>query len=187
MAQILDTTTHAEALRGHRSIRVNIIDELYLRNASIQDAFQEFATRAKRYWTGAHPLTVNVYGDATGRNRQSASAGTPSLWSSVRECFAGRREFEMVQFWRESNTLIRDRINAVNSMLRNARGEIRAYVNPRCEKLIADLETVTWQEGSTAVPNPGKDGLLTHISDALGYLLQNAGDAGIGYRQGRII
>jgi hypothetical protein len=76
---------------------------------------------------------------------------------------------------KSSNPLVRDRVNAVNAMLRNNEGERRLLVNPCCKPLIRDLERVSWKADShdNLLPqldkaNPG----LTHVSDALGYLIE---------------
>lgn len=57
-----------------------------------------------------------------------------------------------------------DRYNTVNNMLDKG----RLFVDPKCVKLIRDLEQVSFKAG-TNEPDTSKDKTLTHISDALGY------------------
>ena len=81
----------------------------------------------------------------------------------------------MTASWKSSNPAVRDRVNAVNGMLCNNQGQRRLMVDARCQQLIRDLERVSWKADShdNLLPqldktNPG----LTHVSDALGYLLE---------------
>jgi hypothetical protein len=57
-----------------------------------------------------------------------------------------------------------DRYNTVNGLLEKA----RIKISNKCVKLIGDLEKVSFKEGTT-LPDTN-DKMLTHISDALGYL-----------------
>jgi hypothetical protein len=107
----------------------------------------------------------------------------------VREFFSvAGRQFAPTYLYREQNPLVRDRINAVNAQLRNALQQHHLFIDPCCEHLIEDLERVTWKPG-TAIPDPGTDRMLTHISDALGYFIESeaGGKASGGWRRDRII
>jgi PBSX family phage terminase large subunit len=57
-----------------------------------------------------------------------------------------------------SNPAVKDRYNTVNGALYHK----RLLVSPNCKKLIADLEKFTYDN---------KDPMLSHISDALGYII----------------
>ena len=61
------------------------------------------------------------------------------------------------------NPHVLDRVNNINRLL----SEGRIIIDPRCEKLIADLEKVVWKDNQL---DQKTDKTLTHISDALGYL-----------------
>jgi hypothetical protein len=56
-----------------------------------------------------------------------------------------------------------DRINNINRLFR----EDRIIIDSSCKKLIADLEKVSWKDGAL---DKKTDPMITHISDALGYL-----------------
>ncbi|MEE8573958.1 MAG: hypothetical protein V3T30_00980, partial [Thermodesulfobacteriota bacterium] len=62
-----------------------------------------------------------------------------------------------------------DRVNAVNSMLLNTRGEVRLTHHPCCDSLRRDFETVTWSETVGSINK--NDGDRTHATDALGYFI----------------
>jgi hypothetical protein len=122
---------------------------------------------------------VRVYGDAAGSARSTAGH---SDYEIVRQFFRTQPEFKVTHHVKSSNPAVRDRVNAVNSLLCNHEGEKRLGVHPRCKQLIRDLERVSWKAD-------GHDNLLsqldktnpalTHVSDALGYLLE----AEFGLRQ----
>ncbi len=67
-----------------------------------------------------------------------------------------------------TNPFRMDRYNEVNALLEQE----RLIIDPSCVKLIKDLEQVSFKEG-TNLPCE-KDLMLTHISDALGYLVHYA-------------
>jgi phage terminase large subunit len=54
-------------------------------------------------------------------------------------------------------------VNNINRLLRDQ----RIIIHPRCKKLINDLEKVVWKNDEL---DQKTDKMLTHISDALGYL-----------------
>jgi hypothetical protein len=170
LAQVVDTTTRADMLQGRRRGVLQVIDELYLPNCSTPQACEAFHQKASKYHRG-FPIQVNVYGDASGSARQTAGAGAESDWQAVREFFSRHREYSPSFKYKPSNPAVRDRVAALNAMLRNSQGESRLFIDPRCTNLIKDLERVTWKAGSPLL-DKDSDGMLTHISDALGYLAE---------------
>ena len=90
--------------------------------------------------------------------------------------------------YKTSNPGVKDRVAAVNSLLKSTSGEIRLFIDPKCKHLMKDLERVVWKPG-TALLEKDKDPELTHISDALGYLVET--EAGLrtpgGFMPDRIV
>jgi hypothetical protein len=171
IAQVLDTTNRLEMLSGMRSGVIHVLDELFVPNCSTPQACEEFYNRTERYRRGRQ-LTVNIYGDATGSKRQTSSAGAESDWQTIRDFFARRSGAFQVSFkYKPANPAVRDRVAAVNGMLRNALGQSKLFIDPRCKHLVKDLEQVSWKPG-TALLDQDSDKQLTHISDALGYLCE---------------
>lgn len=62
-----------------------------------------------------------------------------------------------------------DRINAVQTMLKDATGRRRLKIHPRAAKLIRALDGLTYKDDGSRLPD--KSGGLDHITDALGYLV----------------
>jgi hypothetical protein len=134
---------------------------------------EEFARRVRSWGQFAPPYNVRLYGDAAGEARSTAGH---SDYEIIRQFFRTEPDFRVSYHNTSSNPLVRDRVNAVNAMLRNNEGERRLLVNPCCKQLIRDLERVSWKADShdNLLPqldktNPG----LTHVSDALGYLIES--------------
>jgi phage terminase large subunit len=61
---------------------------------------------------------------------------------------------------------IRDRINAVNSRLKNTNEQRMMFIDPKCKNIIRGLERHLYKEGTT---QPDKDSGFDHMNDAIGY------------------
>jgi len=109
------------------------------------------------------PQRTPVYADASGRAR-STQAGV-SDFAILEE--AGFTDIRVPA----ANPPVRDRVNAVNSRLRNALGSIRLVVSPSCPELIADFDTVAWKASATGADIDKRNQDRTHWSDALGYYI----------------
>lgn len=157
---------------------VNILDEIVLRRATTLQACMEFEQRFGRPNAG-----VVVYGDAAGAAMKTTG---DSDWKVIKEFFETRGVKVQYKVPR-SNPAVRDRIYAVNSWLRNAKGDVRLYVDPKCTELIADFEQVTYKEDSMEI-DKDKDRRRTHLSDALGYLISEETTKGtVGERPKRLM
>lgn len=114
----------------------------------------------ERYPPYASGWNVEVYGDASGQARKTT----------------GYTDFQEIQsalplaqvFVRHRNPFRKDRFNAVNSILMNHRGQVRAYIHStKCPLLLRDMEQVRNKEGTFEVDKSNLE--LTHASDAWGY------------------
>lgn len=139
---------------------VYFIDEIYLKNSNTIEACKEFKERFPNHLAGVH-----LYGDATGRARHTDSNITN--WKIIENELSGYNLSISVP---TSNPAERDRINSVNGMICNSKGERRVFVNPdRCKNLIRDFELCSYKQGSSQIDKTKLD--LTHTSDAAGYFL----------------
>jgi hypothetical protein len=160
---------------------VNVLEELVIQpDANTEAACELFQQSATRYFGRVpfyqRPLTVEVYGDASGNHRRTAGVATD--WMIVRQFFARWTHQYSASFRTVSaNPAVRDRVNCVNSRLRNNQGESRLLIDPRCKELIRDLEQVSWAVdtyGAATSDLDKSDRARTHASDALGYYLSQA-------------
>lgn len=129
--------------------RLQIVDELFLPHSNTTEMGEELK---RRY--GNRPLIIP---DATGKALKTSAAGLSDHEILRRMGF---------QISATTNPYRGDRYNAVNNLF----SKNRIIIDPRCKQLVRDLEQVSFKEG-TNLPDSQKDPTLTHISDALGYLV----------------
>lgn len=109
-----------------------------------------------RYEEGKH--TINIYPDASGKNRKSSNASESDISLLYDAGFS--------VLVNDSNPAVRDRINAVNSMLCNTYGERRMMVNTvTCPKFTQCLERQVYNDKG----EPDKKGGFDHGNDGGGY------------------
>lgn len=132
------------------------VSELYEVNSSTEQICEALE---KRYWR-VHDKIV-IYPDPAGGNRSSAR-GESDL-DIFRE-----KGFKKIKY-RAKHPAVVDRINAVNRMLLNAKGEIRLRVDESCKHLIMSLEQTLYRKGTREID---KSLGVEHITDALGYPME---------------
>jgi len=141
---------------------VRVVDEIFLRHSTTQEACEEFLRRYP-----AHPGGVIVFGDASGFHEQTTGA---SDYSIVREWLRAGGYGQVDYRVPGANPSVRGRINLVNSRLRSASGAVSLVVAAKCKELIRDFEEVSYKQDSGGI-DKDRDRMRTHLSDALGYLL----------------
>lgn len=163
---------------GRRGMVLNVLDEIVLNDSNVWDVCEAFVKRTQNWAARAGILNVRVYGDATGNSREHTG---PSSYQMVKDFFARKPEYRLSYHMKAKNPSITDRVNASNSLTCNADGGRRLFLDPRCKLLAKDLDQVTWKmdAGGNATgqmdqrgPTTDLPAGLTHISDALGYLIE---------------
>jgi hypothetical protein len=117
-------------------------------------------------------LLLKIYGDASGNSRSTKAARTD--YELIREALRRHSQFNIHLLANTSNPRIRDRVNSVNHMLKTASGSCRMLIDPKCKELIKDLQQVKWARDRAGNPTGDldkSDPARTHVSDALGYLM----------------
>jgi len=121
-----------------------IHDEIFLENS---DTFKMSAKLIEKGYRGAR-----LYPDSTGANRKTSGKSDHAILKE--------NGFTVVD---TRNPFVTDRVNNINRLL----ADERIVIDPKCKKLINDLEKVVWKNDEL---DQRTDKMLTHISDALGYL-----------------
>lgn len=134
---------------------LHIFEEIVIHNGNTT----EMAERIVRDY-GDKGRLIDIYPDASGRFRSTASAGQTN--------FTILEDHGLYINAGPSNPPVQDRINEVNRLCCDATGKSRLFIHPRCERLIMSLEGQTWKEETS---KPDKSGNLDHANDALGYLV----------------
>ncbi len=157
-------------LRATRSIpTLNVVDEVWVEKSStaacLDAAYQKIIELNRG--NGRRELEVRVYGDASSNQHRSNTGSTDQdvirAWADKM-----RGQVRVMLDFPSKNPYQRQRVNSVNGMLKPMEGDPRLFVHPRCEQLINDLEQVTWDKNGDLSKD---DPMLSHISDALGYVV----------------
>jgi hypothetical protein len=118
---------------------------------------------------GQHEGLVICYGDATGGARGSAKVAGSDweiIMSKLRPVFGDRLHFKVPP----ANPQERQRVNAVNTRLKNANGQVHMLVDPvKAPNVVKDFEGVRVVKGGSGEIDKKADRKLTHMSDAVGY------------------
>lgn len=135
---------------------VHWFDELAFTEVSTR----EMANRLAHRW-GTFNLVI--CGDASGVRGTTSNAGESDFAQIEDELTEQGVSFEINVD--NSNPRIKDRIENVNRLLRNAKGEISMTYDPdACPLLADDMKKVVWKNGK-----PSGSVTQTHGSDAIGY------------------
>jgi len=142
------------------------IDEVFIesdsRTVKICEAFLD------RY--AEHPSEVHAFGDASGGARHtSQNDGTD--WELIRDqlrpIFGGRYK----EYVKPGNPSEKSRVNALNASFMTANQTVSACVDKtRCPKFVRDLEGVKLKPDQSIDKDKKKYKMLTHLSDAAGYV-----------------
>ena len=131
-----------------------IYDEIQIWSSNTDEMVQEIKARYK-------DKHIIVYPDPASRQRKTSAGGFTDL------AILKNAGFEVKT--RSQHPLIRDRINAVNSKLKNANGMSSLFITKSCKNLIMSLERQIYKEGTSV---PDKDSGFDHFNDALGYMVE---------------
>lgn len=118
---------------------------------------------------GEHPGQVVCYGDATGGSGGSAKVQGDDwalIRNELRPVFGNRLSFRVPP----ANPRERIRVNALNSRLLSAAGDIRLLVDPvKAPHVVTDFEGVQALEGGAGEIDKKANPELSHLSDSIGY------------------
>lgn len=145
-------------------------DEVRLTDSNTIEAAKELRDKLiimkENGWRAPDPCIL-ICGDASGKARSTKSneSDYDILKGTLKEAGLSYRDITP-----EANPSIKDRVNAMNAQLKNAKGEANMFCHPTGAKwLIHDFERVLWKNGSDFTLDAGKEKMLTHMSDGAGY------------------
>lgn len=132
--------------------RLHQFDEISMYGSNTEELCQEIMNRYDR-------TKIICYPDPAGNQRKSSAAGKTDITIL--------QQYFRVEVKRKHDA-VRDRINAVNSIMESADGTVRYSIDPKCLNSIRCLERQVYKSGTSI---PDKDGGFDHQNDALGYLV----------------
>jgi hypothetical protein len=130
---------------------LHVIDEITLYSSNTHELCDEIKSRYPK-------SKVFCYPDPAGSARSTKSQGQSDHTILANAGFIVKAP--------RAHTPVRDRINALNSRLCNAKGERNLFISPQCKYTIQCLERQVYKEGSNSVPEKGE---FDHMNDALSY------------------
>ena len=133
--------------------RIFVVDEIQIYSSNTNEMCDEIKTRYKN-------KQIVVYPDPSARQRKTSAGGLTDLAILKNNGFDVR--------CRSTAPLVRDRINAVNSKLKNVNGKNSLFIVKFCKNAIKSIERQIYKEGTHIPDKSGYD----HMNDALGYLVE---------------
>jgi hypothetical protein len=130
-----------------------VFDEIRMFSSNTQELVAEIAARYPNSRVWAYP-------DPASRQRKTSAGGVTDLTILQNANYVVKCP--------TSHTPVRDRINAVNSRLKDSTGVRHLYISPKCKYTIEGLERQTYKEGTV---QPDKESGYDHQMDALGYMV----------------
>ncbi|MDX5412768.1 MAG: terminase family protein [Rhodobacterales bacterium] len=134
--------------------RINVFDEVILRNSNTFEMAEELE---RRYWR--YKKQMVIYPDPAGGQKSTQSRGESDI-SILRA-----KGFKKLKY-RRKHPRIRDRVNSVNRMLRSADGTVRMWIDHSCKGFINSLEQTQYKKNSNDID---KTMGVEHATDAFGY------------------
>lgn len=153
--------------------KVYFFDEIVLENTTTTQTCEEFARRYPY-----HKGKIIINGDASGDNRNCVSEYTNYML--IRNFFAQRMKRSVDFHLRHFNPPIKNRIAAFCSMVKSMDGQRKILIDPKCEKLIYNMNNLKYREGGSnidiptywAIKNNKELKFLSHPFDAASYLVE---------------
>ena len=134
--------------------KIYFVDEIVIYSSNTDEMCQEIHDR---YGT---KIPIFIYPDPASRQRKTSAGGRTDLSILQNAGFKVKAKFK--------HTAIRDRVNAVNSRLKDSQGKRYIFVSQYCKTLIKGLQRQIYKENTNI---PDKEDGYDHMNDALGYLI----------------
>lgn len=143
--------------------------------SEVEISTPEMTRRLVSRWPDFH---YKIYGDMSGNVGTTSNAGRTDFNQISQELsdMGCLYTVDAIQFKEEilkRNPFVKDRIECMNSRLKNAMGEVNMTYDPvGCPLLAGDMRMVGWRKtanSSRGKLDDGGDKLRTHASDAAGY------------------
>lgn len=138
--------------------KIYVFDELFVRETNTPAMMDLLANNFPHHTAG-----WRFFGDASSRSRKTSALRSDYLIIKNDARFGNKKVF-----FPKKNPHLRDRFSSVNAAFRTADGNVKLYISDRCKRLINDINSVSYKEGTSEVEDySGTD--IGHLSDALGY------------------
>ena len=133
---------------------LHVIDEIVMNSSNTEEMCEEIKNR----YAG---IQTFVFPDPSGKARKTSAGGKTDHNILENAGFIVKA--------RNSHPAVKDRINALNSLLLNSNGQKRLYIDPKCRETIKSLRRHAYKEGTMVVD---KSTGVDHQFDALSYAVE---------------
>ena len=134
--------------------KIYFIDEIVIYGSNTDELVQEIRDR---YGSKSQ---IICYPDPASKQRKTSAGGRTDLSILLNAGFKVKVKHK--------HPAIRDRVNAVNSRLKDSKGERHIFVSQYCKTLIKGLQRQIYKENTNI---PDKEDGFDHMNDALGYMI----------------
>ena len=134
--------------------KIYVVDEIVIYSSNTDEMCQEIKDR---YGT---KVPIFIYPDPASRQRKTSAGGRTDLSILQNAGFKVKVKHK--------HPAVRDRINAVNSKLKDSNGNRHIFVSHSCKTIIKGLQRQTYKENTNI---PDKEDGFDHMNDALGYMI----------------
>jgi len=133
---------------------LHAIDEINIYGSNTNEMCDEIRNRFPKQ-------RIVVFPDPAGAQRKTSASGKTDISILQNAGFAVK--------YRPRHPAVKDRINALNSVLKNTEGQRRFFIDPKCKQFIKSMRQHAYKEG-TQIPDKGSG--FDHIFDAGTYLVE---------------
>ena len=134
--------------------KIYFIDEIVIYGSNTDELVQEIRDRYES------KSQIICYPDPASKQRKTSAGGRTDLSILLNAGFKVKVKHK--------HPAIRDRVNAVNSRLKDSKGERHIFVSQSCKTLIKGLQRQIYKENTNI---PDKEDGFDHMNDALGYMI----------------
>ena len=134
--------------------KIYFLDEITIYSSNTDEMVDEIKNR---YGT---KIPIFIYPDPASRQRKTSAGGRTDLSILQNAGFKVKVK--------NKHPAIRDRINAVNSKLKDSNGQRHIFVSKSCKTIVKGLQRQIYKENTNI---PDKEDGFDHMNDAIGYMV----------------
>ena len=134
--------------------KIYVVDEIVIYSSNTDEMCQEIRDRY------GSKMPIIIYPDPASRQRKTSAGGRTDLSILQNAGFKVKVKHK--------HPSIRDRVNAVNSKLKDSKGLRHIFVSKSCKTMIKGLQRQIYKENTNI---PDKEQGFDHMNDSIGYLI----------------
>ena len=134
--------------------KIYFVDEVIIYSSNTDEMVDEIRNR---YGT---KLPIFIYPDPASKQRKTSAGGRTDLSILQNAGFKVKVK--------PKHPAVRDRINAVNSKLKDSNGQRHIFVSKSCKTIVKGLQRQIYKENTNI---PDKEDGFDHMNDAIGYMV----------------